>query len=651
MEVCVYFRLTPGLIDCMTRPLSARYRWTVVSAAVMSLTLVATAQKPATPGTDRKTIEHVLNRVAFGARPGDVERIGAMGVNAYIDAQLHPERIDDSALDARLAEFQTLSMSTQELAEKYFRPAEEARREAQRAQGGQPPPGQPPRRPGQPNQPGQPNEMMTPDMAGAGPGGQAARPARSPEAIDAALGQRNVMNEFMQAKMLRATLSEKQLQEVLVDFWFNHFNVFVGKGQVREYLSEYEREMIRPRVLGRFRDLLGAVAKSPAMLFYLDNFQSSTPNAPGIRPEQMERINEMGLQGEARRQLIERAMRQQQLRPNAQRPQRGINENYARELMELHTLGVDGGYTQQDVTQLARILTGWTIDQPRNGGRFVFREMMHDTGTKVFLGETFGSAGQLEGERALDMLAKHPSTARFLSFKLAQRFIADNPPESVVKRAAAVFTSTKGDLREVVKSIITSPEFFAPEARRAKVKTPLEFVVSATRATGATIVNAQPLVAAMQNLGMPLYGAQPPTGYSMTSDAWVNTGALLNRMTFAASLVDGGRIQPNAQPGRGGQQLADRMEAAGRAAQARRQVPGPGLAPGRFGGRGPLARGPIQVDVAALAPDTSDASRDLVVNALLGGEASNGTRQTLARATTPQNLIALALGSPEFQRR
>jgi uncharacterized protein (DUF1800 family) len=338
------------------------------------------------------------------------------------------------------------------------------------------------------------------------------------------------------------------------------------------------------------------------------------------------------------------------------RPQRGINENYARELMELHTLGVDGGYTQKDVMELARILTGWTIDQPRDGGRFVFREAMHDTGTKTFLGTTFGSAGEVEGERALDLLARHPATARHISFKLAQRFIADEPPAGVVDRAAKVFMTSKGDLRQVVRAIVTAPEFFAETAYRAKVKTPLEFVVSAVRATGAGITTAQPMVAAMQNLGMPLYGAQPPTGYSMTADAWVNTGSLLNRMTFAAALVDGGRIVPipQGQPGQG----AARLQAPGpvdqsvpgemRPDQASRPAGQPG---GRRGGRGQAARGPLQIDVAALAPDTTEPSRGRLIDTLLAGEISESTERTLARAATPQQLISLALGSPEFQRR
>jgi uncharacterized protein (DUF1800 family) len=450
------------------------------------------------------------------------------------------------------------------------------------------------------------------------------------------MAQRTVLTELTQARLLRAVESERQLQEVLTDFWFNHFNVFVGKGQVRQYLTAYEREAIRPHVLGRFRTLLGAVAHSPAMLFYLDNWQSATPNPPLVVGPGVERqLENPRLTPEQRRRLMTRL---EQQRMQQARPQRGLNENYARELMELHTLGVDGGYTQQDVVELARILTGWTIDQPRNGGDFVFRPVMHDTGTKTLLGKTFGAAGESEGEHALDLLAAHPSTARHIAFKLSQRFIADAPPASVVDRAAGVFTATKGDLREVVRSILTSPEFLSADAQRAKVKTPLEFVVSAVRATGATVVNAQPLVAALQTLGMPLYGAQPPTGYSMTADAWVNTGALLNRMNFAVQLVDGGRIAPAAAGRRGaapGGDEARRPAARGNARAA----------------RGNVARGPIQIDVAALAPDTSEATRARVVDRIVAAPISDATAETLARAQSGHQLLALTLGSPEFQRR
>ena len=389
------------------------------------------------------------------------------------------------------------------------------------------------------------------------------------------------INELMQAKILRATLSERQLEEVLVDFWFNHFNVFVGKGQVREFLTEYERDAIRPNVLGNFRTMLGATAHSPAMLFYLDNFQSSSANAPQLNPNQMQRLMDPRLNPAQRRQIEERMGEMQPNQP--QRPQRGLNENYARELMELHTLGVDAGYTQQDVIEVAKILTGWTIDRPQQGGGYVFRPQMHEGGSKTVLGQKFKEDGEKEGERLLDMLAAHPATAKHISFKLAQRFVADEPPQALVDRAAKKFLDTKGDLREVTRTIITSPEFFDAKYRSAKVKTPLEFVISAARATNAHIVNAQPMVQALRELGMPLYGAQPPTGYSMTADAWVNTGALLNRMNFAVQMLAGGQPQRMGGPGRNGQGPPDQRAAtaARRAAGARRTGPASGTAAAR----------------------------------------------------------------------
>jgi uncharacterized protein (DUF1800 family) len=272
--------------------------------------------------------------------------------------------------------------------------------------------------------------------------------------------------------------------------------------------------------------------------------------------------------------------------------------------MELHTLGVDGGYTQKDVVEVARALTGWTIDRPQQGGGFVFRPEMHDSGEKTILGQHFPAGhGADEGERVLDILVAHPSTAHHIAFQLAQRFVADDPPASLVDRAASTFLKTKGDLRQVVRAIVTSPEFFAPAAYRAKMKTPLEFVVSVARASNAIVVNPQPMAQALRaQLGMPLFGCQPPTGYSNTADAWVNTGALLSRMNFAVQVV-------------GGQ-----------------------------------TRG-IRVDINAMAPDTSDATRERLLHTLLAGDVSDGTRQVLAKAQTPEQLLALALGSPEFQRR
>ena len=645
---------------CMTpnayRPIR-RLAALVATAGLLTVTVgpVSAQRESAVPAkADAKTITHVLNRIGFGPRPGDVERVQQMGLAAYVDAQLHPDRVPNAAMDARLAEFETLAMDSRVLGEQ-FAAADQMRRQIQRQQAQQAPP----------------PATTDPTMAGNPP----ATPPRQPPPPELRMLQQtaqNITQELMQAKLLRAAMSERQLEEVLVDFWFNHFNVFIGKGQVRQYLTDYEQNVIRPNVFGNFRDLLGATAHSPAMLFYLDNFQSSSPNAAVvISPEMERRLNDPRLRPEQRRQLMQRL----QMRQPQQRPQRGLNENYARELMELHTLGVDGGYTQKDVIEVARALTGWTIDQPRMGGSFLFRPQMHDAGEKVILGANFPKGGgQEEGERVLDMLAKHPSTARHISFKLAQRFVADEPPKALVDRAAKKFLDTKGDLREVTRVIITSPEFFAADAYRAKVKTPLEFVVSAIRGSGATIVNAQPLVQTMQQLGMPLYGCQPPTGYSMTADAWVNTGALLNRMNFAVALVNGGQGlgqggrgragQPGPPPGapRPGVGPAGQPGAPGQPDTVGPVQPGPPPNPrprpnqpqGGFGQPlrpAQMARMPLQLDLTSLAPDTSEATREKLIQTILTGQVADTTRQTLARAENPQQLVALALGSPEFQRR
>jgi uncharacterized protein (DUF1800 family) len=374
----------------------------------------------------------------------------------------------------------------------------------------------------------------------------------------------------------------------MVDFWFNHFNVFGGKGPTRMYLTEYERDAIRPNALGRFRDLLQATAKSPAMLFYLDNWQSAAPEDAATAP-----VTPRG------RGFFRRPQRQPDPQRPAQNRRRGINENYARELMELHTLGVDGGYTQTDVQEVARAFTGWTIVRPRMGGEFRFEPRMHDRGEKVVLGHRIeGGGGMEDGEQVIDLLARHPSTARVIATKLARRFVADEPPQALVARAAARFTGTGGDIREVVRTIVTSTEFFAASAYRAKVKTPFEFVASAIRATGVEMPNAMPAVQALRELGMPPYMCEPPTGYADTASAWVNTGALLNRMNFAVALT---------------------------------------------GGRDGRGRAP--------APASRVTSADAVIANALAGDLSESTRSTIARATTAAQAVALVLGAPEFQRR
>ena len=442
----------------------------VPAAAIAVAAAVCTAIAAAP--SDTAAITHVLGRIGYGARPGDVERVAAIGLTTYIDRQLHPERLPDSEVDRRLADLETLTMKSRELAERYLVPALMERRARKRASAG--------------TDTGT-VETQPPARRSLGEGGR--------DRGNAMNGPRRVVAELGEQRLLRAVYSERQLNEVLVDFWFNHFNVFAGKGPDRIYVTEYERDVIRPRVLGRFRDLLGAVAESPAMLFYLDNWMSSAP--------------------------------------------KGLNENYARELLELHTLGVDGGYTQKDVVEVARAFTGWTIDRPRTGGGFRFDGRLHDGGDKVVLGQRIRAGGKGEGERVLDILAAHPSTARFIATKLTRRFVSDAPPASLVDRAAARFKETGGDLRETVRVILTSPEFLGPESRHAKVKTPLEFVVSAVRASGAEVVSAEPLLRALNELGMPLYMCQPPTGYADTAETWISTGGLLNRLNFAIALTDG----------------------------------------------------------------------------------------------------------------
>ena len=454
--------------------------------------------------TDDKTIAHILDRLGYGARPGDIEKVRELGVENYIERQLHPELIDNGRLEARLEPLKTLGMSNAELAREYFLPALQQKRQQKQTQAGTS------------------QDSTGPDAV--------SRMPMSPEMLK----QRQVIVELSEQKLLRAVYSERQLEEVLTDFWFNHFNVFAGKGADRMMLTEYERDAIRPNVLGSFRTLLGATAHSPAMLFYLDNWMSADPNGLHLTQADARRQrNRNRLLGVRRPDLADLVAQQQQNRPV------GLNENYGRELMELHTLGVDGGYTQQDVVEVARALTGWTIDRPRMGGEFRFDARMHDPGEKHVLGQVIkAGGGENDGERVLDILARHPSTAKFISTKLARRFVSDQPPQALIDRAAKRFLATNGDIREVVRIIIESPEFFSADARGAKIKTPFEFVVSALRASSAEVRAAQGLMRSLQELGMPLYQAQPPTGYADTADAWVNTGGLVSRMNFAVSLAD-----------------------------------------------------------------------------------------------------------------
>jgi uncharacterized protein (DUF1800 family) len=657
---------------------------------------------------ESKRALHVLNRLTFGPRPGDVDAVSKMGVDKWIEQQLHPDKIDNSALEARLAPFRTLAMSSQDIVESFpppqvvkaladgrmMLPSDPVKRaiyqqaldnyrnrveiKQEKTAAGAPNTSQP----AQSQQAADPNmdPNMKPGAASSAANNTGDDPAMekekqqrqearmyaelkgqeildlppdqrydaimklSPEERRMIAGglnnenrqqifsqlspqqrenlmvmtnpQQAVQFELMQGKILRAAYSDRQLEEVMTDFWFNHFNVFINKGADRYLITAYERDVIRPRVFGKFKDLLLATAESPAMLFYLDNWQSVGPNSDVARGGG----RRAGNRKFARRKNVSFGQNQQQ---QQQRQRRGLNENYAREIMELHTLGVDGGYTQKDVTELARVLTGWTIEQPQRGGDFTFNERMHEPGAKVVLGQTFKEDGKREGERAIEMLASHPSTAKFISRKLAMRFVSDNPPPALVDRMAETFLKSDGDIREVLRTLFKSPEFWAQDSYRAKVKTPLEFVISAVRATNADVSNAQPLVQTLNRMGMPLYGQQPPTGYSMKQEVWVNSAALLDRMNFALALgssrLNGIQVEPQH-----------------------------------------IFNGP--------PPPDASAAQAVLEQALLDGDVSAQTHQTISkqlsdptvtgrRLDDPERMpntgviAGLILGSPEFQRR
>ena len=439
--------------------------------------------------------------------------------------------------------------------------------------------------------------------------------------------ERLVAEELIAQRLTRDIYSSAQLQEVMTDFWFNHFNVYLRKNeQMPYYLVGYERDTIRPRSLGKFEDLLEAVAHSPAMLVYLDNAQS-------IGPDSLAAV---------------RAMQSQARRPGekAKAPE-GLNENYARELMELHTLGVNGGYTQADVTQVARVLTGWTIDRPLQGGDFTFNPNRHEPGEKKVLGTKIKENGEMEGRELLHMLATRPATAQFISRKLAVRFVADDPPQSLVDRMAKSYLASDGDIAAVLKTLFHSPEFWSAANYRAKVKTPLEFVVSAARAANAEIDNLQPLANNLRQMGMPLYGAVPPTGYDWKASTWVSTGALVDRMNFALALaanrLQGVTVIWNRQA---------ELNGAGNGAGSSSESPAPQLEETRL--EALLIPGGVSVSTRSAALQQFAAQTAQQAGSVRPVSAQRGpNRAPNANALERQDqlLAGLLLGSPEFQRR
>ena len=501
--------------------------------------------------TEQQKVLHLLDRITFGARPGEVDRINQIGWEKYLEEQMQPEKINDEIVTQKLQPLATLKMSDEQIVKTYDPPQDVIKELRDRFQ---------PKNTAQEtvSEPTANGEMKVekPKTVNAD---FMTDPNKRREYAKALidLGYRprqEVINELQASKLIRAVSSERQMQEVLTDFWFNHFNVFANKGADRYLITNYENQVIRPNVFGKFEDLLLATAKSPAMLFYLDNWLSTAPDAkiPDLQKLRQMRQERMGNQNNPtnpkremrqmerlqQRQMTDPKMQEKMAQQQAQgKRRRGINENYAREIMELHTLGVDGGYTQKDVQEIARCLTGWTLKQPRNGGGFNYAPIMHDNGEKVVLGQKISAGGgQQDGEKVIKLLAHHPSTAKFISTKLARKFVSDNPPASLVEKMSQTFLKKDGDLREVYKTMLTSNEFWAAESYRAKIKTPFEMTVSAVRALGAETNGSPQFHKWIQQMGEGLFLAQPPTGYADTAETWVNTGALLERMNFALAL-------------------------------------------------------------------------------------------------------------------
>jgi uncharacterized protein (DUF1800 family) len=672
-------------------------------------------------------ILHALDRFTFGARPGDVDAVRAMGLEKWFEQQLHPASLDESTLDAHLAQYPAMQWSTQDLL--YYLPSNAVIRQAMNGRLPVPERGvlhtvyanqmdriaarQQARAektndsqaaPPSPNSSAPMNAGMAGDVDGEkseNPSPMTKEPAAAPSespAMDmganladpahpvfdesafnsivklpagerivrlAAMQQpdfdafikslrqmqraqlvggltavqkqtvaalenpeRLVVEELIAERLTRDIYSNAQLQEVMTDFWLNHFNIYLRKNEVMPYdLVSYERDTIRPHALGKFEDLLEATAHSPAMLVYLDNASSIGPDSIAAvrakdnawrRPAKLRKVPE------------------------------GLNENYGRELMELHTLGVNDGYTQADVIQVARILTGWTVDKPLRGGNFVFNPNRHESGTKKVMGQKFKDQGELQGRQLLHFLATRPATAHFISRELAERFVSDNPPQSVVDRMARAYMSSGGDISAVLTALFHAPEFWSASVYRAKVKTPLEYVVSAVRASNANIENLRPLANALRQMGMPIYGCVPPTGYSWQSSAWVSTGALVDRMNFALSLaanrLPGIKVAWMSQAGEGDVSLV--ADTAARTPEAEESRLESLLVPG---GVSVATRSAVLQQFEQQSAQNPERASGMAVAAEMRPPARARAAGPLERQD--QLLAGLLLGSPEFQRR
>lgn len=548
----------------------------IYAFAIPTFALAGDNKAPTKKLTEDQKIIHVLNRLGFGARPGDVDKVKAIGLQKYIERQLGGTEIDDPVAEAKVKTLEIFQMSTAEVFAKYPNPAallrqleggRQARADAQKQKEGEAK---------------ATGEKMQEEQLQNGMTAEEQRERRQKlQALYREYDLRpanQLIPQIAANRVLRAVYSERQLQEVMVDFWQNHFNVFSGKAAVRWYIPSYERDVLRKNALGNFRDLLVGTAQHPAMLFFLDNFQSMAPNTQtagngrlqqqlrngNLNPRMRERIKQR--QGLTDAELDGRLKQMQNI--GQQQRDRGLNENYARELMELHTLGVDGGYTQKDIVEVAKAFTGWTIADPRGyrraaaneikgredralsrlqripgvpadveSGEFYFRDGWHDKSAKTVLGQKIDEGGMKDGLKVIDILVKHPSTAKFIARKLAVKFVNDNPSEALVGRVAEAFSKSNGDIKTTLRALFSDKEFFAPENYRAKIKTPFELAISSIRALGAETNGGPAMLAMLNKLGEVPYGYQAPTGYPDTAEDWVNTGALLERLNFAVAIA------------------------------------------------------------------------------------------------------------------
>ena len=621
--------------------------------------------------TEEQRILHVLNRLGFGARPGDVEKVKAIGLNKYIEQQLNPSSITDSVADAKVKNLEIFNMTTAEVFAKYPNPGALIRQ----LEG---------------NRNNQNNANNNQEMTENERRERQQKIREYYEKYDLRPANQ-LIPQITANRVLRAVYSEKQLQEAMVDFWQNHFNVFAGKAAVRWYIPSYERDVIRKNALGNFKDLVVGTAQHPAMLFYLDNFENVAPNSQQNNNRGNGRVQQMLRSGNLTPQMRDRIKKQrgwtdeeldrrlQQAKTAQQNQrQRGLNENYARELMELHTLGVDGGYTQQDIVEVAKAFTGWTIADPRGyrsaaaneikgkenrqlnrlqrmagipddleAGEFYFNQNWHEKGTKTVLGQKVDEGGIKDGLRVIDILVTHPSTAKFIAKKLAVKFVSDNPSEALVNRVAKSFQESKGDIKTTLRALFTDKEFFAPENYRAKIKTPFELAVSAMRAIGAE-TNASPAVLAMLNkLGEVPYGYQAPTGYPDTAEDWVNTGALLERLNYSIALasnrIPGTRADLKLFEGKNKAEILNKTIAVILDNDISANT------------RATLVKQIEQPLPDVKSPDEVDDSEMEVTNLRGQGQGNRMNRQ--ARLLAPSGnaevfkTVSLVLGTPEFQRQ